>query len=148
MQTCKNLCFEYADLVQSVNFLLTADVVFIVCKYLEPGATSTHRVAKVQQLIKGGTHKHYAYLRLLANEMTVHRPVMMHQQVDKILEKVRLVRAERASRYLIHGLLQLRDMFVVGHCIITEKRTKRFNNLWWDFIVVCTITYYQHWQSH
>lgn len=61
-------------------------------------------------------------MMLLSDSSIEPQPVVVHQQVDKVLEEVRLVGAKRASRYLVHGLFQLRDAVVVGHSIITEDR--------------------------
>lgn len=46
MRMYSNPWFEYTDLVEGVNFLLTADVIFIVCKHLEPEVKSRDGVQK------------------------------------------------------------------------------------------------------
>ena len=55
------------------------------------------------------------------------QPVVVHQHVDEIFEEVGLAGAEESSRYLIHGLLQLRDTVVVRHSVIAEDKRQSKN---------------------
>lgn len=53
---------------------------------------------------------------------------MVYQHVDKVFKEARLAGTEEAIRYLVNGLLQLRDAVVVRQSIIAKER-ERFNNV-------------------
>lgn len=53
--------------------------------------------------------------------LDVSLPVMMHQHVDNLFKQIRLLRAEEASRNLVHGLFQLRQSVVILLSMVSEK---------------------------
>lgn len=57
-----------------------------------------------------------------ASAVSVLQPVVVHQHVDEVFEEFRLAGAEEASRYLVHGLLQLRNTVVVRYSIIAKDK--------------------------